>query len=77
MGYWSVNAMLTDEHDMAEEEGIKKGSLRTLNKLVQNGLITKEVAADQLGMTPEAFDRAVTALGDMQPSEAKSGKLLQ
>ena len=72
MGYWSVNAMLTDEHDIAEAEGIKKGSLRALHRLVQNKLITKEVAADQLGMTPDEFDSAVKALGDLQSDEVTS-----
>ena len=62
----TLEEKLREEREEGREEGRVEGSLRTLNKLVHDGLITKEVAAEQFGMTVEEFDSAVKALGDMQ-----------
>ena len=48
--------------DEGRKEGILLGTVKALRQLVSNGIITAAVAAQQCGMTEEAFLQAKTTI---------------
>ena len=51
-----------EAYEQGIEQGIEQGELSLAARLVASGAIAPDVAAEQLGLTPEEFERVVTEL---------------
>ena len=61
-GYVTLQEKFDDIRAEAYEQGIEQGELSLAARLVASGAIAQDVAAEQLGLTPEEFERVVAEL---------------
>ena len=61
-GYVTLQEKFDDIRAEALEEGLEQGKVTLAASLVAQGVIPVEVAAEQLGLTPEEFERAAADL---------------